>query len=161
MPSGRTVQQKRQASIREVGGVEGKFVERWAAWCWEESLRLPCLGKASLVRLPLRRLSLLSTLSSFLSSPTSDCPHRPRRRLPSCLSLFFIVWPIRIPSFLWDPLHSFGCTSLTFTFTIRFRHSLLRPAQLFRIFTQQTSINIPFFFLPDTAKHLYHTFINF
>ncbi len=116
---------------------------RWEGW--KESLwtvgslvlgggpRLPYLGKASLVRLPLRRLSLLSTtLSSFLSSPTSNCSHRPRRRLlPSCLSLFFIVWPIRIPSFLWDPLHSFGCTSLTFTFTIRFRHSLLRPPNFF------------------------------
>src|SRR5450756_1105260 len=48
----------------------------------------------------LRRLKPLAPfpLSSFLSSPTFDYPHRPRRRLlPSCLSLFFIVWPIRIP----------------------------------------------------------------
>jgi hypothetical protein len=47
----------------------------------------------------LRRLKPLAPfpLSSFLSSSTFDCPHRPRRCRLLLVSLFFIIWPIRIP----------------------------------------------------------------
>lgn len=148
MPSGRTVQQKRQASIREALRWEGwkNSCGRWAAWCWEGGPRLPYLGKAPLVRLPLRRplapfCSLLFSILIHIRLPSSSSTSPP----PFLSLFFFIIWPIRIPSFLWDPLHSFGCTSLTFTFTIRFRHSLLRPTHLFRIFTQQIRLTYPSF----------------
>jgi hypothetical protein len=74
------------------------------------------------------------------------------------LSLSFIVWPIRIPF-----IHLGSITLLRLHLVDIHIHdsvSTFAPSRtrLFRIITQQISTAISFFFLPDTAKHLYHTF---
>jgi hypothetical protein len=163
MPSGRTVQQKRQASIREALRWEGwkNSCGRWAAWYWEGGPRLPYLGKASLVRLPLRRplapfCSLLFSILIHIRLPSSSSTSP-----PPFLSLSFFHNLANTDTLI--PLGSITLLRLHLVdIHVHDSISTFAPSTdpSFSNLHSADSTNIPFFFLPDTAKHLPHTYIN-
>ena len=161
MPSGRTVQQKRQASIREVGGVEGK-VWTVGSLVLGGGPRLPSLGKASMVRLPLRRplapfCSLLFSILIHIRLPSSSSTSP-----PPFLSLSFFHNLANTDTLI--PLGSITLLRLHLVdIHVHDSISTFAPSTdpSFSNLHSADSTNIPFFFLPDTAKHLFHTFTNF